>query len=60
MFSKTGSGDGGKGAPPTKPKLEGGYQKRYRKPRRENKKPSATRPVIVTFSGLKEDLKGHI
>ena len=56
MSSKTDSGDGGKGAPPMKPKVEGGYNG----PRRENKKPAATRPARVTFGGLTEDLKGHI
>ena len=60
MSSKTDSGDGGKGAPPTKPKVEGGYRRRYREPRRENKKPAAIRPEIVTFGRLAEDLKCHI
>ena len=54
------AGDGGKGAPPTKPKVKGGYRRRYREPRRENKKPAATRPAIVSFRVLTEDLKGHI
>ena len=60
MSSKTDSGDEGKGAPRTSPKVEGRYRQRYRKPRRENKKPSAIRPTIVTFGGITEDLKGHI
>ena len=60
MSSKMVSGDRGKGALPMKPKVKGGYQRRYRKPRRENKKTAATRPEKVTFSGLIEDLKGHI
>ena len=60
MFSKTDSGDGGKGVPLTKPKVEGGYRRRYRDPRRENKKPAATRPARANFSGMKEELKGQI
>ena len=60
MSSKTDSGDGGKGAPPTKPKVEGGYRRRYREPRRENKNPYMIRPARVNFSGLTGDLKGHI
>ena len=60
MSSKTDSGDGGKGSPPMKPKIEGGYRRRYREPRRENKNTAAIRPARVTFSGLTEDLKGHI
>ena len=60
MSSKTDPGDGDKGAPPTKPKVEGGYRRRYREPRRENKRPATIIPERVTFSGLTEDLKGHI
>ena len=60
MSSKTDPRDGGKGAPPEKPKVEGGYRKRYRDPRRENKRPATIRPSRATFSGLTEDLKGHI
>ena len=60
MSSKTDPGDGGMGAPPTKPKVEGGYRRRYREPRRENKSPAAIRTARVTFSGLIEDLKVHI
>ena len=37
MSSKTDSGDGGKGAPLTKPKVGGGYRRRYPKTRREKK-----------------------
>ena len=59
MSSKTDAGDGGRGAPPTKPKVKG-YKRRYRDPRRENKKPAATRPVGVTFSRLTKYLKVHI
>ena len=60
MSSKTDPGDVGKGAPPTKPKVKGGYRQKYREPRRENKRPAAIRPSRVIFSGLIEDLKGHI
>ena len=60
MSSKTDSGDRGKGAPPAKPKVEWGYQQRYRKPRRENKNLAATRPARLNFSGLTEELKCHI
>ena len=60
MSSKTDPGDGGKGAPPTKPKVEGGYRQRCRDPRRENKRLATIRPARATFSGLTEDLKGHI
>ena len=60
MSSKTDAEDGEKGSPPTKPKVEGGYRRRYRDPRKENKNPATTRPAIVNFSGLTEDLKGHI
>ena len=60
MSSKTDPRDGGKGAPPAKPKVEGGYRRRYRKPRRENKRPAAISPERVAFSDLTEDLKGHI
>ena len=60
MSSKMDPVDGGKGASPTKTKVEGGYRRRYRKPRRENKKPAVIGPEIVTFGGLTEDLKGPI
>ena len=60
MSSETDYGDGDKGAPPTKPKVGGGYRQRYHQPRREIKNPAATRPARVTFSGLTEYLKGHI
>ena len=60
MSSKTDSGYGGKGAPPEKPKAEGGYRQRYREPRRENKNTAAISTEIFTFIGLTADLKGHI
>ena len=59
MSSKTDAVDGGRGAPPTKPKVKG-YKRRYRDPTRENKKPAATRSVGVTFISLTKYLKGHI
>ena len=59
MPYNTDAGDGGKGAPTTNPEVEGGYRRRYREPRRENKKPAATIPERVTFIGLTEDLKGQ-
>ena len=37
-----------------------GYKRRYRYPRRYNKKPAVTRPERVALSGLTEDLKGNI
>ena len=52
MSYKTDSGDGGKGVPPKKPKVEGGYQRRCLKTRRENKKPAVIITERVTFSGL--------
>ena len=57
MYSKTDARDRGKGAPPTRPTVEG-YKRRYRDQR--YKKSAVTRPARVTFSGLTEDLKGHI
>ena len=60
MSSKTDTEYGGKGAPPKKPKVKGGYRKRYRDLIRENKRADTIRPARVTFSGLAEDLKGHI
>ena len=51
---------GARERPPTKPKVEGGYRRRYREPRRENKNTVATRPARAAFSGMTEDLKGHI
>ena len=60
MSSKRDPIDGGKGAPLTKPKSKGGYRRRYHKPRRENNRPDEIRPSSATFSGLTEDLKGHI
>ena len=60
MSSKTDSANGGKGASPTKPRAEGGYRRRYRDPRRENRRPATIRPARANFSGLTEDLKGHI
>ena len=60
MSYKTDPGDGGKGAPPTKQKVKGRYCRIYRKPRRENKSMAMISPARVTFSGLTEDLKGHI
>ena len=60
MSSKTDPGDRGKGVAPTKPKVKGGYQRRYQNPRRENKSLATIRPERATFSGLAEDLKGHI
>ena len=60
MSSKMDPVDGGEGAPPTKPKVEGGYQQRYHDLRRENKILSTIIPERVTFSGLTEDLKDHI
>ena len=60
MSSKTDSGNGGKGAPQTKPRVEGGYRRKYRELRRGNKNAAATSPARVTFGGLTEYLKGHI
>ena len=60
MSSNMDSRDRGKGDPPMKPSVEGGYQQRYRDPRRENKRPAKIRPSRATFNGLTEDLKGHI
>ena len=60
MSSKTDPRGGGKGAPPMKPKVEGGYQRRYRDPRREKKSPATISPSRATFSGFTEDLKGNI
>ena len=60
MSSKTDPGDGGKGFPPKKPKVKGVYQKRYRYPIREKKSPETISSARATFSGLTEDLKGHI
>ena len=60
MSSKMDARERGKEAPLTKPKVEGGYRRRCYDPIRENKKPSTTRPARVNFSGLTEDLKGHI
>ena len=57
MYYKTDAGDGIRGEPLTKPKFEG-YKRRYWYPR--NKRPADTSPKKVTFSGLTEDLKGHI
>ena len=59
MSSKTDARDRGKGAPLTKPKVEG-YRRIYCDLRRDNKNPTATRPARVTLIGLTEDLKGHI
>ena len=39
---------------------EGGYRRRYCKPRIENKKPYAISPSTVTLSRITEDHKGHI
>ena len=60
MYSNTNPGYGGKGAPPTKPRVGGGYQRRLHYPRRENKRPATMGPERATFSGLTEDLKGYI
>ena len=60
MPSKTDARYEGKGAPQTKMKVEGGYRIRYLDTRIYNKNLSVTSPVIVTFSGLTEDPKGHI
>ena len=60
MSSQTDPRYGGKGAPPKKPKAKGGYQQRYRDPRRENKSPATISPERATFSGLTENLKDHI
>ena len=60
MYSNTDSADRGKGAPPTKPRAGGGCRRIYRDTKRENKRPSTTRPARATFSGLTKDLKGHI
>ena len=49
--------DVGRGDPLTKPKVEG-YKRSYREPR--NKRPAETSPKQLTFSGITEDLKGHI
>ena len=46
--------------PPTKPKVKVRYRIIYINPIRENKNPPATRPERVAFSGLTENLKGHI
>ena len=59
MSFKMDTGDGGKGAPLTKPKVDG-YRRRYFDPRRENKNLAAMRPARVNLSGLTEDLEGHI
>ena len=50
MSSKTDDRYGGKGE----------YRRRYLEPRRDNKKLAATSTAIVAFSGMTEDLKGHI
>ena len=51
---------GGKGAPPTKPKVEGGYRRIYCELRRDNNNLAVKRPAGVAFGGLTEDLKGQI
>ena len=40
--------------------LKGDTERRYCDPRKENRRPATTRPARATFSGLPEDLKGHI
>ena len=57
MYYKTDSGDRGREEPLKNPKFEG-YKRRYRDP--INKRPADTSPKKVTFSGITEDLKGHI
>ena len=57
MYYKTDAGDVGREEPQTNPKVEG-YKRSYRDPR--NKRPAETSPKKLTFSGLTEDLKGHI
>ena len=59
MSSKTDPSDGGKGVPPTEPRLKEDTNEDTAN--REGKKnPAAIRPAILTFSCLTEDLKGHI
>ena len=57
MPSKTYALDGGRVAPPTKPKVKE-YKRRCWDPRIENKNTDTTRQVKVTFNGLTEDLNG--
>ena len=57
MYYMTDSRNRVRGEPLTKPKFEG-YKRRYRY--QINKRPADTSPKKLTFSGLTEDLKGHI